>query len=120
MKTKVWPFLIPVMLGFLFTGCGTPPVNWESRVGNYTYAQAEAEFGKPAKVTTLEDGGIFAEWIRRQNVRNPAPTGLDNAPRVGGVDQPSSPTAYQDVKTEYLDLTFAPNGKLSKSERVYR
>jgi hypothetical protein len=108
-------------LGFLLLGCGTTPVNdWPSRIGQYTYSQAEAELGKPAKTTSLDNGGVFAEWLTRRNVMNPANTGLDTGMRAGGViQQPNQAAVQSSLKNEYLDLTFAPNGKLSKAEKVY-
>jgi hypothetical protein len=107
------------MLGFLLAGCSTPPANWENRIGNFTYAQAETELGKPAKTTTLDNGGIFAEWVTARNVKSDANTGLDTGMRAGGIEQPLN-QSMQITKTEYLDLTFAPNGKLAKWEKVYR
>src|SRR5579871_6839006 len=102
MKTnfwKTWTSLIFVSIGFLLAGCGSPPVNWESRIGNYTYAQAETEFGKPAQTTTLDNGGIFAEWVTARNVRNPAPNGMQTGPVAGGIEQPVNQAAQQ-TKTE--------------------
>jgi hypothetical protein len=123
-KSVFGKILLPALLGFSLVGCGTPGgsgSDWNSRIGIYTYAQAESELGKPAKTSTLDDGGVFAEWLTRRNVTSPAPTtGLDSGARPGGVDQPLNLSTTPSIqKNEYLDLTFGANGKLSKEEHVY-
>ena len=45
----------------LTTGCKTAPkIDWNSRVGNYTYDQAVAELGPPDKSAKLSDGKTVA------------------------------------------------------------
>jgi len=45
-------------------GCATTPrIDWNSRVGVYTYDQAVIELGPPDKMAKLSDGGTVAEWM---------------------------------------------------------
>jgi hypothetical protein len=52
------------MAAGLIAGCATAPpvVNWDSRVGTYTYDQAVKEYGTPDKLARLTDGRKAAEW----------------------------------------------------------
>lgn len=48
----------------LLAACATgPKVNWESRVGSYTYDQAVIELGPPDKSAKLTDGTQVSEWL---------------------------------------------------------
>jgi len=52
----------------LISGCQTTPaVDWNSRVGHYTYDQAVGELGPPDKQTKLTTGQTVAEWITRRS-----------------------------------------------------
>lgn len=47
------------------TGCATTrTVDWNSRIGVYTYDQAVLEMGVPERQATLSDGTIVAEWLQ--------------------------------------------------------
>ncbi|MEJ0091545.1 MAG: hypothetical protein WDM80_17590 [Limisphaerales bacterium] len=57
-----------VLTTAFITGCKTtPPVDWNSRVGSYTYDQAVIELGPPDKQATLDDGKTVAEWITHRS-----------------------------------------------------
>jgi len=63
--------LIPVLargciaaVALLFlAGCVSARINWDARVGTYTYDQAVLELGPPDKKEQLGDGVIVAEWL---------------------------------------------------------
>lgn len=60
-------FLILLAAVLFLAGCATTrQVDWNSRVGFYTYDQAIVEFGPPDKQATLSDGRTVAEWISRR------------------------------------------------------
>ena len=65
MKTYYLPALLVALVFALFaTGCATKPrVDWNSRVGSYTYDQAVVELGPPSREATLSDGRRVAEWV---------------------------------------------------------
>ena len=55
--------LLAVVLA-LAMGCATTSkVDWQSRVGNYSYDAAVRELGVPERETTLGDGSRVAEWL---------------------------------------------------------
>src|SRR5580692_3581299 len=52
-----------LIVAFL-TGCkSTPPIDWNGRIGTYTYDQAVTDLGPPDKQAKLDDGKTVAEWI---------------------------------------------------------
>lgn len=53
-------------VSLLFAGCSTPKVDWQARVGRYTYDQAVLELGPPDKQATLTDGTRVADWVTRR------------------------------------------------------
>ena len=50
----------------LLLGCATSRVDWNSRVGQYSYDDAVMEMGVPDRQATLSDGSIVAEWLERR------------------------------------------------------
>ena len=65
-------FLGRVLAGLLVTssvfllGCRTAPkIDWQSRIGTYTYDQAVVDFGPPDKAAKLSDGRTVADWVSR-------------------------------------------------------
>src|SRR5437867_13033181 len=72
MKT---PSLLLLAVAATLTGCASQSrtakvdpktINWNERVGSYTYDQAVAELGKPA-ITGESGDGKTAEWIRQRS-----------------------------------------------------
>src|SRR5437879_3047621 len=56
------------LLGLVPAGCQTAPkVDWNSRVGAYTYDQAVSDLGPPDKSAKLSDGKTVAEWVTRSS-----------------------------------------------------
>jgi hypothetical protein len=64
MKTKsaLWAVSLAAVLA---AGCVTHRIDWNARVGSYTFDQAVTEFGPPDKQAKLSDGTLVAEWITR-------------------------------------------------------
>lgn len=59
--------LLLASVALLVSGCkSTPKIDWNSRLGSYTYDQAVAELGPPDKLAQLSDGTTVAEWITRR------------------------------------------------------
>jgi hypothetical protein len=57
-------FAALVLAALVIVGCqSTPPVDWNNRVGAYTYDQAVTDLGPPDKQAKLTDGQTIAEWI---------------------------------------------------------
>lgn len=60
--------LVLLPLAWVLAGCSTTKkVDWNSRVGSYTYDQAILELGPPDKQAKLSDGQTVAEWITRRS-----------------------------------------------------
>ena len=106
-------------------GCANngPSVNWDARVGNYTYDQAVHELGRPDKTLQMSDTSKVAEWQLRsegERVINSGPTGpgTDNpGGQLYGEPFWSKPEVVQVYPSnpnsgKWLRLTFNPDGHL--------
>jgi len=102
----------------LVAGCATP-INWQARVGVYTYDQAVKDYGPPGKYTKLSDGSTVAEWMteRGEVVVTPGPY-YYYGPVYGrgywrgyvGPVGPAYTTSY--FPGQYIRLTFGPDARL--------
>ena len=97
-------------LALFLTACATTKIDWQSRVGNYTYDQAVLEFGPPDKDATLGDGARVSEWLLSRG-RSHGSYATYMGRGVVYVNNDVSPDYY-------LRLTFDPSGKL-QSFRKY-
>ena len=103
----------------LVAGCATHSINWQGRVGNYTYDQAVVEMGPPQSSARLTDGTVVADWLTQRSQvfiteNGPYyPTRPVFAPSIQAVTAVSTP-AY------YLRLTFDPTGRLKAWKNVAR
>ncbi len=62
-RSKI-PWMALLAIGVWLTGCATTSrVDWNARVGVYTYDQAVIDLGPPDKMATLSDGTVVAEWM---------------------------------------------------------
>jgi hypothetical protein len=60
--------LVFTLVAAFLIGCkSTPPIDWNSRIGTYTYDQAVTDLGPPDKQAKLDNGETVAEWITRRN-----------------------------------------------------
>lgn len=123
MKPSVFGSLLaPLILGAAFvTGCSTaPPVDWSSRVGHYTYAQAANELGPPNRQIQLSNGATEYKWFLQ-----PAPAGngfgaggMDNS-GMNGVNNGFGMSPSPGMSDRYLQLTFDTNGVLTAWSENY-
>lgn len=103
---------------FTLAGCATHhKVDWSARVGHYTFDQAVADLGPPAKQARLTDGTLVAEW---QTERGYAQTYYTPYPGYrhryyGGYYAMPTTTYSPDV---FLRLTFGPDGQLTAWKKV--
>jgi len=101
----------------LLMGCATASVNWDNRIGTYSYDDALAEFGLPDRVANLEGGVKAAEWIQQRSVG------------IASINEPPSYTRGEPVQpyqtygstapAKILRLSFTPDGKLIDWDRNY-
>ena len=110
MKSRLLLILLVASLGFLSACKSTPKIDWNTRVGNYTYDQAVIELGPPDKTATLSDGKTVADWITRINggLMYGVGTGFYGSRTGIGVREYVS-TGYPD---RILRLTFGADHKL--------
>ncbi|MDB6067082.1 MAG: hypothetical protein JWR26_3290 [Pedosphaera sp.] len=113
------------VLAFLFlAGCSTTPkIDWDGRVGNFTYDQAVLELGPPQGMARLTDGTAVADWLTRRGYSHGfVGTGAGVGTTFGayapvGTWQPYTSTTTPDY---YVRLTFGPDGKLAAWKNVSR
>ncbi len=117
--------LLVMMSALLAAGCASGPkadiknIDWNSRIGAYTYEQALAELGNPA-VLSESSAGKTAEWVirRSSNVSfgfgvGTGSFGPHSAAGVGVGTSVSPPPSG-----EYLRLHFGQDGKLAEWTKV--
>jgi len=102
----------------LLPGCkSTPRVDWNTRIGTYTFDRAVTELGPPDKSAKLSDGKTVAEWVKhaRSGLSFGLGTGYAGGSTGVGVGAGTS-TGYGE---HVLELTFGPDGKLVSWSRNY-
>ena len=110
---------LSLLLLLLWVGCATYKVDWNNRIGNYTYDQAIMELGPPDKSAKLTDGTTVAEWLTRRGYSGGS---------VGFMYGYGYPYYYRPWYHSYeppspdyfIRLTFGPDGKLQAYKRVVR
>ena len=95
----------------LLIGCSTKPkVDWDARVGSYTYDQAVLELGPPDSEATLTDGRKVVEWVVGQSGGGGVTLGFGSFSGSTGVGV--SQTVGRGPRDRILRLTFGEDGKL--------
>lgn len=85
------------------TACATgPKVDWQSRVGHFTFDQAVVELGPPDKDATLTDGTRVCEWLTARSRSSSYVTGYRGFYSVNDASTPDY----------YLRLTFTADRQL--------
>src|SRR5437773_3221835 len=56
-------FLLAGLFSWLAGCVTTPKIDWNSRIGTYTYDQSVLELGPPDRAATLTDGTKVVEWL---------------------------------------------------------
>ena len=114
-------FLLIAFIVSWLVGCAsTPKVDWNTRVGNYTYDQAVIELGPPDKKEKLTDGTTVAEWIKRHS-NSGFSFGVGAGGMVGGGAAVGGGVGHS-IGSGYdrtLKLIFAPDNKLSSWSKNY-
>ena len=111
MKTKLaLKFFLSLAVAVLFAGCVTHRIDWNARVGAYTFDQAVTEFGPPDKQAKLSNGKLVAEWITRYSNGGTVMIGSGFYGYPGGGIIQSTGPSYYEIK---LRLIFNTNNVLA-------
>ncbi|MBI4662822.1 MAG: hypothetical protein HY735_28740 [Verrucomicrobia bacterium] len=106
-----------MLLTLGWVGCATSKIDWNTRVGSYTYDQAVLELGPAEKSETLKDGTKVAEWMTSRGYASGTMTSLGGhyygSPWIHYYSEQPSPDYF-------LRLTFSPDGVLRAWRRVQR
>ena len=113
-----WHLVVCGVAALLLLGCSTPAINWDERVGVYTWDDAITELGEPTRVTDEEGGVKTAEWVTQRT--SPSPTsGPDPVPYFRGETTDPEQSPGRSAPPLVLRLSFSPDGKLFSWERNY-
>lgn len=120
-----WRLAVVAGLALLWIGCASNKIDWNSRLGTYTFDQAVVELGPPDKSANLTDGTVVAEWMTRPG----SPGGYSDIYYYGG-PRPYPywrgyyypPAYYYDPPSPayFLRLVFNPEGQLTEWRRLAR
>jgi len=108
-------FAIFALATTLIAGCkSTPTIDWNSRVGTYTYDQAVTDLGPPDKQAKLTDGKNVCEWIthRHGGTGLSVGTGFYSGGGGGGTGVGVSQSVGSGYPDKILKLTFGTDNKL--------
>jgi hypothetical protein len=110
------PVILILAVAFL-TGCATtPPVDWNTRIGNYTYTQAVADLGPPARQAKLSDGKLVCKWFIQPQAGPRFNSGMSAyGNNAFGADQ----TIGSGFNNQMVQLTFDSNSKLIAWSKNY-
>ena len=94
-------------------------INWDERIGTYTYDQALTELGKPSVLTESNEGRT-AEWVLRRSPQMSFGFGVGSGSygSHSGVGVGVGSSVTPPPSGEYLQLRFDPAGKLQGWSRV--
>jgi hypothetical protein len=110
-------------LAMLWIGCVSNKIDWNSRLGLYTFDQAVVELGPPDKSATLSDGTVVAEWMTRRGSAGGYSDIYYGAPRPYPYWRGYYPPAYYydpPSPAYFLRLVFDPEGRLTDWRKLAR
>lgn len=110
---------LATLMAFTLAGCATQKINWPARVGNYTHDQAVLELGPPDREARLTNGVVISDWLLRRGdtIVQPQPYFVPPGDYFGPLTPTYTTTHMPDY---YLQLTFAPDGKLEAWKKIAR
>ena len=118
-QTVAATVLLTLGLCVFLTGCASTKIDWNSRIGNYTYDQAVLELGPPDKYAKLTDGTVVAEWMTRRGYSGGS-VGFMHGYGYPYYYHPWYPYYEPPSPDYFIRLTFGPDGRLRAYQRVVR
>lgn len=110
MRKSILSILPTLLLPLLLVACATQRIDWNTRVGHYTYDDAIRELGVPDRYATLSDGSIVAEWLQARGMAYANSYGFYRSRTIDVTQFPD----------RYLRLIFSPDLQLQKAEKFAR
>lgn len=111
-----------LLLAVLLSSAGcrtTPKINWDARIGAYSYEQAVMDYGPPNQETTLPDGIRVAQWVTGRVSNSTAlPVGGGYWGPWGGWYAPGPVFVNSSITQYCLRLTFGADGQLKAWKKV--
>jgi hypothetical protein len=104
---KRFSALLPLLAAILLCGCATTKIDWNSRVGQYSYDDAISELGVPDRQATLSDGSVVGEWLQHRGGAY-GTTHFSRWSRFHSYD-------VHEFPDRYLRLTFGPDKLLQRA-----
>jgi hypothetical protein len=118
LTAKLLSLAILVLATALITGCRTTkPIDWNSRVGTYTFDQAVIQLGPPDKQTTLSDGKLVAQWIT--HISGGTSFGVGTGFYTGNMGVGVGQSVGSGYRDQILTLTFGADSKLVAWSKNY-
>ena len=118
LATRFSLLTVVALVAAFIAGCQTAkPVDWNSRIGIYTFDQAVTELGPPDKQARLSDGKTVAEWITHRSGGSGLSVGTGFY--SGGVGVGMSHSVGQGYRDKVLNLTFDRDNKLASWSKNY-
>lgn len=119
---RLFSCLFPQFCALLFlAGCATQKVDWNARVGSYSFDQAVLDFGPPDKQAKLTDGVMVAEWVTRRGYRMISPAyGFHDCGGWGCRRHAFPPMIETESPDYFLRLTFDADGRLKAWKKFAR
>ena len=114
-------FLVTLIFATLLANaaCTTKPkVDWNSRVGSFTYDQAVVELGPPDRMTEISEGRKVADWVTGRTSSPRLSFGVGSYGGGGGVGVGTGTGG--DPIEKILRLTFDKDGKVVQWENTRR
>jgi hypothetical protein len=118
LAVKFSSLVVLSLAAILLAGCATmQTVDWNSRVGRYTYNQAVNELGPPDQQIPSSDGKVVAKWViqRYSGPSYNVGTGYFGN-HTGFAASHNFGPAY---KSRFLQLTFGTDGLLTAWSKNY-
>jgi len=115
-RRVAWRLGLLLLAGLWLTGCATTKVDWNARIGVFTYDQAILDLGPPDKSAQTSEGVLVADWLIRRGhvwIHGPLLPPWYYPYAYGTPVETYSPA-------QFLRLTFARDGRLQKFDRYYR
>jgi hypothetical protein len=121
---RMFGWLSIVATAWLLVGCAsTPKIDWNTRVGTYSYDQAVIDLGPPDKQAKLANGVVVAEWMTRRGYAYP----YSPFPSFSYYHWYYGPWYHYPYYLEtyntpdaFLRLVFNAQGKLASYKNFYR